>query len=160
MTTSSARVAALYDIHGNLAALRAVLRDVHLAGVDHIVVGGDVVPGPMPRETLAALMNVNVTVQFLYGNGDRAVLAERAATDDPATVTYWGTTSGEPQPEARRRVVRWTAQQACIRPARDEVNRPAASDAANTSRGTPGKERTGTPRAHLARARTSTRHSR
>ena len=42
------RVAALYDIHGNLPALEAVLRDVTAAGVDAVVVGGDVVPGPMP----------------------------------------------------------------------------------------------------------------
>lgn len=49
------RVAALYDIHGNLPALEAVLREVRSAGVDRIVVGGDVIPGPMPRETLACL---------------------------------------------------------------------------------------------------------
>ncbi len=47
------RVAALYDIHANLPALEAVLRDVRDEEVDHVVVGGDVVPGPMPRETLA-----------------------------------------------------------------------------------------------------------
>lgn len=33
------RIAALYDIHGNLPALEAVLDDVRLAGVDEIVVG-------------------------------------------------------------------------------------------------------------------------
>jgi Icc-related predicted phosphoesterase len=44
------RVAALYDIHGNLPALEAVLQDIRQANVDQIVVGGDVVPGPMPRE--------------------------------------------------------------------------------------------------------------
>ena len=38
------RVAALYDIHGNLPALEAVLEDVRRAGVDLIVVGGDVCP--------------------------------------------------------------------------------------------------------------------
>ncbi len=42
------RVAALYDIHGNLPALEAVLQDIRQANVDQIVVGGDVVPGPMP----------------------------------------------------------------------------------------------------------------
>jgi Icc-related predicted phosphoesterase len=40
------RVAALYDIHGNLPALEAVLEDIRGADVDQIVVGGDVVPGP------------------------------------------------------------------------------------------------------------------
>ena len=46
------RLAALYDIHGNLPALEAVLEQVREAAVDHVVVGGDVLPGPMPRETI------------------------------------------------------------------------------------------------------------
>jgi Icc-related predicted phosphoesterase len=41
------RVAALYDIHGNLPALAAVLAAVEDEGVDRIVIGGDVVPGPL-----------------------------------------------------------------------------------------------------------------
>jgi Icc-related predicted phosphoesterase len=45
------RLAALYDIHGNLPALEAVLQDIRQAEVDQIVVGGDVFPGPMSRET-------------------------------------------------------------------------------------------------------------
>ena len=105
------RVAVLYDIHGNLPALEAVLRDARASGVDQIVVGGDVVPGPMPIETLARLMRVDVPVQFIHGNGELAVLAEIVATDDPSTVTYWGTTSGEPLPEPIRKIMRWTAQQ-------------------------------------------------
>ena len=46
------RVAALYDIHGNLPALDAVLDEIRREKIDRIVIGGDVVPGPMPRETL------------------------------------------------------------------------------------------------------------
>ena len=49
------RVAALYDIHGNLPALEAVLQDIRQAAVDAIVVGGDVVVGPMSRETVSCL---------------------------------------------------------------------------------------------------------
>ena len=45
------RVAALYDIHGNVPAFEAVLADVERAGVDLIVFGGDVAAGPMPAET-------------------------------------------------------------------------------------------------------------
>ncbi len=44
------RVAAIYDIHGNLPALEAVLQEVRRTGVDQVVVGGDVVPGPMPAK--------------------------------------------------------------------------------------------------------------
>jgi predicted MPP superfamily phosphohydrolase len=58
------KVVALYDIHGNLFALEAVLREVRDARVDLIVVGGDVLPGPMPRETLACLMPST----FLFGS--------------------------------------------------------------------------------------------
>lgn len=67
------QVAALYDIHGNLPALEALLRDVHRENVDLVVVGGDVFPGPMPRETLACLLSLDVPVRFIHGNGDREV---------------------------------------------------------------------------------------
>ncbi len=104
------RVAALYDIHSNLPALDAVLADVHQAGVDRIVVGGDVLPGPMPRETMARLLALEIPTTFIYGNGDLAILAQlRAAT--PSEVTYWGTSSGAPLPEPFGELFRWTAQQ-------------------------------------------------
>src|SRR5437867_4436633 len=72
------RVAALYDIHGNLPALEAVLEDIRQAEVDHVVVGGDVLPGPMPTETIARLLDLDIPVQFIHGNGDREVLAQMA----------------------------------------------------------------------------------
>src|SRR5262245_39494943 len=68
------RVAALYDIHGNLSALEAVLHEVRQAKVDQIVVGGDVVPGPMPRESFECLVNLDVPIQFIRGNCERDVL--------------------------------------------------------------------------------------
>ena len=39
------------------------------------VVGGDVVPGPMPRETLERLFELETPTQFIYGNGELGVLA-------------------------------------------------------------------------------------
>jgi hypothetical protein len=45
------RVAALYDFHANLPALEAVVAEVERVSVDRIVIGGDVVPGPLPVET-------------------------------------------------------------------------------------------------------------
>jgi len=104
------RVAALYDIHANLPALEAVLDDIRRASVDLVVVGGDVIPGPMPRETLAELTSLDIPTRFIYGNGELAVLAQIDATD-PSAVSYWGTTSGEPLPEPFRDVLRWTALQ-------------------------------------------------
>src|SRR5689334_4273004 len=59
------RVAALYDIHGNLPALDAVLDDVRAASVDLIVVGGDVVPGPMPAECMARLLELDLPARFI-----------------------------------------------------------------------------------------------
>ena len=104
------RVAALYDIHGNLPALDAVLDEIRHLGVDRIVVGGDVLPGPMPRETIARLLALEIPTQFIYGNGDLAILAQLQATD-PARVTYWGTTGGAPLPEPFGQLFRWTAHQ-------------------------------------------------
>ena len=69
------RVAALYDIHGNLPALDAVLADVESAGVDAIVVGGDVASGPLPAETLERLMALGPAASFVMGNSDRQAVA-------------------------------------------------------------------------------------
>lgn len=96
------RVAALYDIHANLPALDAVLREVCQAGVDQIVVGGDVLPGPMPRETLARLLELGVPTVFIRGNGDREVCARANGT-----VTEWYRTASE----SWREPVRWCAEQ-------------------------------------------------
>lgn len=69
------RVAALYDIHGNLPALDAVLAQVHRERVDRILIGGDVFPGPMPVETIERLLAIELPIDFIRGNGDREVLA-------------------------------------------------------------------------------------
>jgi predicted phosphodiesterase len=104
------RVAALYDIHGNLPALEAVLQEVRAADVDQVVVGGDVFPGPMPRETLQRLLEFDKPVHFICGNGELAVLALMTAKKE-SEVAYWGTTSGAPLPEQYRPAYRWTAGQ-------------------------------------------------
>ena len=82
------RVAVLYDIHGNLPALEAVLDDVARARADRVVVGGDVVPGPMPRETLVRLLDLDVPIQFVVGNGEVAVLAEMNGQDSGVPARY------------------------------------------------------------------------
>ena len=95
------RVAALYDIHANLPALEAVLEDVRAAAVDLVLVGGDVLPGPMPHETLARILTLDVPVCGIHGNGELALLAQLDVTD-PSEVTYWGTTAGTPPPKGFR----------------------------------------------------------
>jgi predicted phosphodiesterase len=104
------RVAALCDIHANLPAFEAVLEEVRDAGVELIVFGGDIVPGPMVRETLERILTLDVPAHFVHGNGELGVLAQIAAPD-PSAVTYWGTTSGSPLPEPLKEVVRWSAGQ-------------------------------------------------
>ncbi len=71
------RIAALYDIHGNLPALEAVIAEALAARVELIVVGGDVLPGPMVNEPLELLTTLPVPVVYLRGNGDREVLGQR-----------------------------------------------------------------------------------
>jgi len=93
------RVAALYDIHGNLPALDAVLEEIRRAEVDLVIVGGDVVPGPMPLEALERLRNLPLPAQFIRGNGEAAVLDEMAGREPTAV------------PEPYRPVIRWTARQ-------------------------------------------------
>jgi predicted phosphodiesterase len=68
------RVAALYDIHGNLPALDAVLSDVEREAPDAIVVGGDIVLGPLPRETLDRLLAVRTPTYVIRGNTDRELV--------------------------------------------------------------------------------------
>ncbi|MEQ9402053.1 MAG: metallophosphoesterase family protein [Cyclobacteriaceae bacterium] len=68
------KAAALYDIHGNLPALEAVLSEIRELDIDRIVVGGDVIVGPMSMECLDLLMNSSIPVDFIYGNCETAVL--------------------------------------------------------------------------------------
>ena len=63
------RVAALYDVHGNLPALDAVLADVSAEAV--ILLGGDIASGLFPRETLERLRGLGERVVWIRGNADR-----------------------------------------------------------------------------------------
>src|SRR5256884_7518518 len=68
------KIAAMYDIHGNLPALEAVLSEIDREGMDVIVVGGDMVPGPMPREVLEVLLSLGDRVSWIRGNCERDVV--------------------------------------------------------------------------------------
>jgi predicted phosphodiesterase len=92
------RVAALYDIHANLPALEAVLAEVRAAQVDLVVVGGDVLPGPMPRASLELLLHLDIPTRFILGNGDREVLAVMRGREAKVPAAY-------------QEVMRWNAAQ-------------------------------------------------
>jgi len=93
------RVACLFDIHANLPALEAVLAAVRDAHVDRIVVGGDVLPGPMPRETIDLLDSLDIPADFIIGNGDRETAV--AARGEVSSII----------PEFFREAMKWNAGQ-------------------------------------------------
>lgn len=100
------RVAALYDVHGNLPALEAVLADPRLETADAIVSGGDLVAGPLPAECLDALERLGSRVRFLAGNADRETVSP--SHEGPlAAVGRWG--NARLGAERLRRVAAWPA---------------------------------------------------
>jgi putative phosphoesterase len=90
------RIAAIYDVHGNLPALEAAVSDLDRLGVARILSGGDLLLGPQPVECLQLLRDCGAT--FIRGNCDRAVAGD-LGTDHGA----WD------EPWLDR--VRWTAEQ-------------------------------------------------
>jgi diadenosine tetraphosphatase ApaH/serine/threonine PP2A family protein phosphatase len=66
-----APLALLYDVHGNLPALQAVLADAWDAGADRFLLGGDyALFGPFPAETVSALEELE-RASWIRGNVDR-----------------------------------------------------------------------------------------
>jgi predicted phosphodiesterase len=83
------RVAALYDVHGNVRALEAVLADA--GDVDAYVFGGDVFWGPWPGETLALVQSLGARARFVRGNWERYLLEGKddwTAQHVPADVVH------------------------------------------------------------------------
>jgi predicted phosphodiesterase len=76
------RVAVLYDIHGNLPALEAVVADARAAGASRFLLGGDyALFGPYPAETVAALRALP-DAMWIRGNVDRWSAHPDDAPDD------------------------------------------------------------------------------
>jgi predicted phosphodiesterase len=75
-------IALLYDVHGNLPALEAVLADARAAGATEYVIGGDVALfGPWPSETVGRLRELD-GARWLRGNGERWTATPSEAPDD------------------------------------------------------------------------------
>ena len=71
----------LYDVHGNVAALEAVLADAEHEGVERFVLGGDyALFGPRPEETLERLWTLEA--EWIRGNGERWAARPAEAPDD------------------------------------------------------------------------------
>jgi predicted phosphodiesterase len=75
--------ALVYDVHGNLPALEAVLADARAAGATTVLLGGDyALFGPWPAETVEALRTL-ARATWLRGNVDRWSAHPDDAPDDP-----------------------------------------------------------------------------
>lgn len=89
------RVAALYDIHGNIDALEAVLDEIERESIDRVLIGGDLAWGPFPAEVLDRVRSF--ALPCVRGNADREV----AGLDD----------QGNEQGDWVGEVTAWCAQQ-------------------------------------------------
>ena len=99
------RVAALYDVHGNLPALDAVLADPRCRAAETIVCGGDLVAGPLPEACLDRLES-DGRARFLRGNGDRETVTP---PDDGALAEVGAWAAARLGPERLARVATWPA---------------------------------------------------
>ena len=100
-----ARTAIVSDIHGNLAALEAVLADIQSQTVDEIVCLGDVIGyGPRPCECLDAAMKFGFTV---LGNHDSSAIFDPEGFNSSAEKAIFWTrkqlhSGGDPEACKRR----------------------------------------------------------
>jgi predicted phosphodiesterase len=75
--------ALLYDVHGNLPALEAVLADARAAGAGVYVLGGDyALFGGWPAETVERLRRLADAI-WIRGNGERWTSSPADAPDNP-----------------------------------------------------------------------------
>lgn len=78
-------VAVISDVHGNLPALRAVLADIERLRPDLVVSCGDLVSGPLPRQTLDVLRSLPFEFLSVRGNADRGAVEAFDGTADEDT---------------------------------------------------------------------------
>src|SRR5437763_10661022 len=82
MTERMAPVALLYDVHGNLPGLEAVLDDAAEQGAEQFVLGGDyALFGAWPEETVARLRELP-DARWIRGNGERWTARPGEAPDN------------------------------------------------------------------------------
>jgi diadenosine tetraphosphatase ApaH/serine/threonine PP2A family protein phosphatase len=90
-------LAILYDVHGNLPALEAVLADARAEGADRWLLGGDYgTPSPWPNETLELLRELT-DATWIRGNGERWL--REPPTDRPEVGEAYERFSGGITPE-------------------------------------------------------------
>lgn len=85
------RIAVLSDIHGALPALEAVLAEPDVRNADRVVLTGDLAAGPMPVETLDALVALGDRALWISGNADRELVELRRdpGLSNPDPIAPW-----------------------------------------------------------------------
>ena len=78
---SARLVAAIYDIHGNIAALDATLDEVERSAAELVVMGGDIAWGPFPAETIRRMRELPIPTVAIRGNADREVATRAGRTE-------------------------------------------------------------------------------
>ncbi|MFN5291965.1 MAG: metallophosphoesterase family protein [Planctomycetia bacterium] len=98
--------AILSDIHGNLTALEAVLKDIESQGIKEIYCLGDVIGyGPNPCECVDLIMNSKVV---LLGNHDQGALFDPDGFNPSAEMAiFWTRKQIEESPDPEARSKRW-----------------------------------------------------
>jgi putative phosphoesterase len=82
------RVAFLSDVHGNLPALEACMKEIRSEGVEAVYFLGDLTWGPQPREVLDFALSIELPTGFVAGNAER--LVGQLARGECATVGETG----------------------------------------------------------------------
>ncbi len=82
---TAARLAILADVHGNIPALEAALKEIEKDAVDGFVVAGDMVAGPNPVEIVTRLRELDAWM--IRGNNENYIL-RYASGDAPG---WWYT---------------------------------------------------------------------
>lgn len=102
MSSVVGAVAVLSDVHGVLPVLEAVLAEPDVRAADLIVVTGDHAAGPMPVESLDALVGLGERGLLVRGNADRELVAIAAGADSPHPESVWA--AAELRPDQRDRL--------------------------------------------------------
>lgn len=80
------KIAVLSDIHGNIEALKAVLKDIESQEINRLYILGDLAfCGPKPRETLDYIISNLSKHIIIQGNTDEMIVKATGDMDDPYT---------------------------------------------------------------------------